>query len=275
MRKLVRAIIVICSISFGFLNAQITITSSSMPSSGDTLRYSSASPLTIGTTWMTPGGSQSWDFSSLTSIGQGLYEYKSANKTPYAFYFIGQIGQKTADSLGGGPFVFKNIYSFYTKSSSVFKTEGLGYSYSGIPLASKYTDDDEIYQNMRWLFQRAEGEELEEEEEELDDDDELDEEEVRDVPINYIVDNLRGLNYNFEDIVKVLVNDFLFKDQDERSINILDALEGLIERYDETTTEVVPVAPVTTIVTTIEEKKGSQIGWCLRHRMTADLCGNN
>ena len=132
-------------------------------------------------------------------------------------------------------------------------------------------DDDEIYQNMRWLFQRAEGEELEEEEELDDDDDELDEEEVRDVPINYIVDNLRGLNYNFEDIVKVLVNDFLFKDQDERSIHILDALEGLIERYDETTTEVVPVAPVTTV----EEKKGSQIGWCLRHRMTADLCGNN
>ena len=146
MRKLVRAIIVIGSTCFGSLNAQITITSSSMPSSGDTLRYSSASPLTIGTTWMARGGSQSWDFSSLTSIGQGLYEYKSANKTPYAFYFIGQIGQKTADSLGGGPFVFKNIYSFYTKSSSVFKTEGLGYSYSGIPLASKYTDDDEIYQ---------------------------------------------------------------------------------------------------------------------------------
>ena len=89
-------------------------------------------------------------------------------------------------------------------------------------------DDDEIYQNMRWLFQRAEGEELEEDEL-YDDDEEDDEEEVRDVPISYIVDNLRDLNYNFEDIVKVLVNDFLFKDQDERSINILDALEGLIE----------------------------------------------
>ena len=146
MRKLVRAIIVICSACFGSLNAQITISSSSMPSAGDTLRYSTASPANIGTTWMARGGSQSWDFSKLTSTGQGLYEYKSANKTPYAFYFFGQIGQKTADSLGGGPFLFKNIYSFYTKSTSVFKTEGLGYSYSGIPLASKYTDEDEIYQ---------------------------------------------------------------------------------------------------------------------------------
>jgi hypothetical protein len=146
MRKLVRAFIVICSSAFGFLNAQITISSSSMPASGDTIRYATASPAKIGTTWMARGGSQSWDFSKLTATGQGLYEYKSANKTPYAFYFFGQIGQKTADSLGGGPILFKNIYSFYTKSTSVFKTEGLGYSYSGIPLASKYTDEDEIYQ---------------------------------------------------------------------------------------------------------------------------------
>jgi hypothetical protein len=146
MRKLVFAIVVICFACFGSLNAQITITSSSMPASGDTLRYSTASPLNIDSTWMARGGNQNWDFSTLSSIGQGLYEYKSANKTPYAFYFFGQIGQKTADSLGGGPFLFKNIYSFYSKTTSVFKTEGLGYSYSGIPLASKYTDEDEIYQ---------------------------------------------------------------------------------------------------------------------------------
>ena len=146
MRKLGSIIAVMCFSSFQFLTAQITITSSSMPAAGDTLRYSTASPANIGTSWMAKGGSQSWDFSTLTSTGQGLYEYKSANKTPYAFYFFGQIGQKTADSLGGGPFVFKNIYSFYSKSSTVFKTEGLGYSYSGIPLASMYTDEDEIYQ---------------------------------------------------------------------------------------------------------------------------------
>ncbi len=146
MRKLARVIVVIVSAFFGSLNAQITISSSSMPASGDTLRYSTAAPLNIDSTWMTRGGNQNWDFSTLTPITQGLFEYKSANKTPYAFYFFGQIGQKTADSLGGGPFLFKNIYSFYTKSTSVFKTEGLGYSYSGIPLASKYTDEDEIYQ---------------------------------------------------------------------------------------------------------------------------------
>lgn len=127
------------------LSAQITITQNAMPVTGDTLRYSTASPADIGKGWMKKGGSQSWDFSTLKSNGSALYEYLSANKTPYAFYFFGQIGQKTADSIGAGPFLFKDIYSFYTKSSTVFKTEGLGYQYSGFPLAAKYTDDDEIY----------------------------------------------------------------------------------------------------------------------------------
>ncbi len=131
---------------FGGLLGQITITSASMPAANDTIRYSTASPTGIGTAWKNRGGNQSWDFSQLTSNGQGLYDYKSANKTPYAFYFFGQIGQKTADSIGGGPFVFKNIYSFYSKSSTVFKAEGLGYTISGIPLASMYSDEDEIYQ---------------------------------------------------------------------------------------------------------------------------------
>ena len=146
MRKFYCFVAVILSFHFEGLLGQITITSASMPAANDTIRYSTASPTGIGTAWKTRGGSQSWDFSQLTSTGQGLYEYKSANKTPYAFYFFGQIGQKTADSLGGGPFVFKNIYSFYSKSSTVFKAEGLGYTISGIPLASMYSDEDEIYQ---------------------------------------------------------------------------------------------------------------------------------
>ena len=143
MQKIVSlftVILLVCGLS-----AQITITQNAMPVAGDTLRYSTASPADIGKGWMKKGGNQSWDFSTLTSNGSALYEYLSASKTPYAFYFFGQIGQKTADSIGAGPFLFKDIYSFYTKSSTVFKAEGLGYQYSGFPLASKYTDDDEIY----------------------------------------------------------------------------------------------------------------------------------
>lgn len=126
--------------------AQIQITSSAMPSAGDTLRYSSVNPSGLSLNLGQTGASQSWDYSSWKSNGQDIYDYIAANKSPYLFYFFNQIGLKTADSFGVGQFQFKNIYSFYTKNSSVFKAEGLGYSFSGIPLAANYTDEDEIYQ---------------------------------------------------------------------------------------------------------------------------------
>lgn len=50
------------------------------------------------------------------------------------------------DSLGAGPISFTNIYNFYTKTNKVYKAEGIGYTSAGIPLAAKYTDDDEVYQ---------------------------------------------------------------------------------------------------------------------------------
>lgn len=125
---------------------QITITKSSMPAAGDTLRFSTAAATSLPSNWVKKGASQSWDFSSLKAQTSELREYQSASKTMYAFYFFGQTGLKTADTIGGGPITFTNVYSFYSNSNSVYKAEGLGYSYSGIPLASMYEDEDEIYQ---------------------------------------------------------------------------------------------------------------------------------
>lgn len=127
------------------LFGQISITNSDMPVSGDTIRYSTANALNLGSTWMKKGGSQSWDFSKLTPVSSGLYEYQSALKTKYAFYFFGQTGLLTADTLGGGPLTFTNVYTFYSNSKSVYKAEGIGYTTSGIPLAANYKDEDEIY----------------------------------------------------------------------------------------------------------------------------------
>lgn len=138
------SVLVLCGVLS--LHGQIQITSAAMPSSGDTIRYSTVSAVGLNLNLAQTGASQNWDYSSLKSNGQDIYEYISANKTPYLFYFFNQIGQKTADSFGVGQFSFKNIYSFYSKNSAVFKAEGLGYSFSGIPLASNYSDEDEIYQ---------------------------------------------------------------------------------------------------------------------------------
>jgi PKD repeat protein len=128
------------------LIAQPTITQTSMPNSGDTLRYSTASAAGLNLNINQKGASQTWDYSALKASGQDIYRYQSANSTPYIFYFLNQIGLKTADSFGAGPVVLKNIYSFFTKNSTVFKQEGIGYSYQGIPLAAQNKDDDEIYQ---------------------------------------------------------------------------------------------------------------------------------
>ncbi len=135
-------------LGFGVISAvaQPTIGTTSMPKSGDTLRYSNASPTQLPSNWKTGGASQSWDFSSLTSTSQGLYEYLAASKTPYAFYFFSQIGQKTADTIAIGPVTLTNVYSFYTSNSSAFKATGIGYSVSGFPLSANYSDADEIYQ---------------------------------------------------------------------------------------------------------------------------------
>jgi hypothetical protein len=139
-------VLIICSLSSIFAQAPITITSSSMPSSGDTIRYSNSTP--NGLDFSSTGQNYYWDFSNLNSINQDIYQYKAASQTPYAFYFIGlnKYGLKVADSIGAATFKFYDVYNFYQKTSSVFKTDGTGFKFNGIPLAAYYSDDDELYQ---------------------------------------------------------------------------------------------------------------------------------
>ena len=129
------------------LQAQLSIGRTNMPKAGDSMRYSTALPTALPSGWSSKvGASQIWDFSTFSQQSQSLVEYKSSLQTPYAFYFFGQIGLKTADSLGAGPIQFQNIYNFYSVSNSAFRAEGIGYSFSGFPLAANYEDEDEIYQ---------------------------------------------------------------------------------------------------------------------------------
>jgi len=139
-------VIILCVFSSTFAQTPITITSSSTPSSGDTIRYSNSTP--NGLDYSSTGQNYFWDFSNLNSINQDIYQYKAASQTPYAFYFIGlnKYGLKVADSIGAATFKFYDVYNFYQKTSSVFKTEGTGFKFNGIPLAAYYSDDDELYQ---------------------------------------------------------------------------------------------------------------------------------
>lgn len=127
--------------------AQIKITSSNMPSSGDTIRYSVA-PVTALPDLSKTGTNQIWDFSKLPFTSQGVYEYKSSFKTPYILNFgFTAIGLKIADTLGTGQMQLKDVYDFYKKSSSKWENVGLGFRFSSLPLpqAGKHSDPDEIY----------------------------------------------------------------------------------------------------------------------------------
>ena len=61
-----------------FLNvkSQISITASSMPSSGDTIRYSNARLSSVGD-YTTTGTNYNWHFDTLRPTSQGLREFKN------------------------------------------------------------------------------------------------------------------------------------------------------------------------------------------------------
>ncbi len=129
------------------VSAQITIKSSDLPGSGDTLRYSTAGNNNLGDFQKT-AANYTWNFSSLKPTGQEIEEYKPSLQTPYAFYFLGanKFGIKTADSVNLLIVTFYDLYDFYQNNSSAYSTEGRGLKYSGFPIASYYSDKDEIYQ---------------------------------------------------------------------------------------------------------------------------------
>ena len=81
------------------LQGQITINSSHMPVSGDTLRYSLAEAASVNaTTLNATGANQTWDFSQLNPQSQGLNEYKLAlqiNPAYSVFFGFSAYGLQT------------------------------------------------------------------------------------------------------------------------------------------------------------------------------------
>lgn len=137
------------------IKAQISITASNMPSNGDTIRYTNA-PIE-SQNFTTFGANTTWDYSTLGITNQDLYKYQALTSTPYATLILnglpfGAFGYKIADSVGGGGFMFKDIYTFFEKkTSSPSAWLGVGTALT-IPLAGTpvktggvYSDKDEIY----------------------------------------------------------------------------------------------------------------------------------
>ncbi len=138
-------------------NAQITITGSNMPVSGDSARFSFARPTSVGNYTIT-GANYNWHFDTLRPIGQGVRYFQPSTSTPYFFYFLPpKFGEKTLDSVPipsipgfGAAISIKNIYSYYRKTPIIgtttsFDAEGLGLTMTGIPVGADFVDNDELY----------------------------------------------------------------------------------------------------------------------------------
>jgi hypothetical protein len=127
----------------------ITLSNSNMPGSNDTLRYTNVSITTLGSYSVT-GVNHSWDFSKVTSLTEGVRSFKPALQTPYFLFFLSanEYGEKIADTLGAGPLTITKYYNYYKKQTSpqsAFIADGVGLTFSSVPVPSYYTDKDELY----------------------------------------------------------------------------------------------------------------------------------
>jgi hypothetical protein len=141
--------VIFLGMTINFMLAQITITNTSLPNIGDTIRYSVASLNSVGD-YTSTGTNYTWDFSSLNVISQGRRDF--TNSTPYiAFFGPTKFGEKIADTIvsqnipGFGSVSITDFYQFFRNLPNVFDVEGAGLKINSIPVPSFYTDKDELY----------------------------------------------------------------------------------------------------------------------------------
>jgi len=127
----------------------ITITNAEMPVKNDTLRYTDVTPASVKN-YLATGPNFTWDFTNVQPAGEGVRKFESPSATPYKFFFFGAntFGEKVSSSLGAGPLTITDFYDFYNKQTSpvnAYVTEGVGMTFSSIPLPAYYSDKDELY----------------------------------------------------------------------------------------------------------------------------------
>ncbi|MBA3682085.1 MAG: T9SS type A sorting domain-containing protein [Bacteroidetes bacterium] len=149
MRKIyIQALVIFCA-SLSMAQSPITLTAVNFPGSNDTLRYTNAQLSSVGNYTQT-GTNFTWNYSNLVYSSQGVRDFKLALQTPYAFFFFGfnEYGEKIADNITAGPLTITNYYNYYKKQTSpvnAFVADGIGMTFSSVPVPSYYSDKDELY----------------------------------------------------------------------------------------------------------------------------------
>lgn len=137
----------------GMSHAQITITASDMPVSGDTLRYSFASPVGSATYTADSGAGVTWNYSTMVPIRQAVDTYKTALSVniAYALISLTAYGYKVSDSFPVPsavlPVSINQIYTFFQKKTSPSRYSAVAFAakIAGIPTPFNYDIDDDWY----------------------------------------------------------------------------------------------------------------------------------
>lgn len=136
--------------------AQITITSSDMPSVNDIKVVSIGDPNDVTTPDLT-GSNYSWDFSMLSAVQQRVDTFLSVSATPFAYqlFFNNQIIYPDNKADYGVPAETPNlipqlsltdVINYYSNQGNVYKQVGFGANINGIPASVRYTPTDTLYQ---------------------------------------------------------------------------------------------------------------------------------
>ncbi|MBK7855805.1 MAG: hypothetical protein IPJ79_13750 [Bacteroidetes bacterium] len=153
MNKLLSAILIVTASNAA---AQISVTSTDFHSAGDNILVSNeaiTTPVDITTT----GASQTWDFSYFIPETQDTLSFLdvASTGTTYSLYFANLSFNPNRSNIAtdygnipaipGSPITITDPYSFYYKSTTQYKQQGLGATISGFQTPVAFNNKDILY----------------------------------------------------------------------------------------------------------------------------------
>lgn len=137
-------------------SAQISVTSADFHSAGDNILVSNESLLTP-VDFTTTGANQTWDFSYLVAASQDTLSFLdvASTGTTYSIYFSNLSFNPNRSNIAtdygnipaipGSPITITDPYSFYYKTTSQYKQQGIGATISGFQTPVAFNNKDILY----------------------------------------------------------------------------------------------------------------------------------
>lgn len=130
------------------VHSQVTITSASMPVSGDSILVSQANAMNSADPAIT-GFDVTWDYSTLVPLVQRVVRFVGANQTPPLYQIVfNPLVANLASPIEGLDFFDGEVteaYTFYKNTSAEYVSPGFAATIYGIPVPFKYNLPERLY----------------------------------------------------------------------------------------------------------------------------------